>query len=242
MPRRWTKHRKGIGHQQRAFGESIQRGRSSTRGRRRRGHAGCFDDVATQQHALKVRRGHVVAETCGVDDAQVRHGERLWRQRVAHVGVGELGAEALSSRLNDRRVVKGGGRQFVDREPRRVTRDRGIERRRHEGQVGGGDGALARIAVHVATGLELLEVRNVGEVDLRREVTAERGAEELDLSERSSGQGPVALEGGARPAPEQRMKAAFTHLEDRGEDFMAEATREIAGRFVGVLTRVHLAW
>ena len=74
-------------------------------------------------------------------------------------------------------MVKRRGGQFVDREPVGVARDRGIERGRHERHVGGRDGALARIAVDVASGLELFEVRNVGEVDLRREVAAERGAE-----------------------------------------------------------------
>jgi hypothetical protein len=38
------------------------------------------------------------------------------------------------------------------------------------------------------------------------------------------------------------MKSTVSHLEDGGEDFVAKATREITGRFVGGLTRVHLAW
>jgi hypothetical protein len=38
------------------------------------------------------------------------------------------------------------------------------------------------------------------------------------------------------------MQSTFANLEDGGEDFVTEATREIAGRLVGVLTRVHLAW
>ena len=70
-------------------------------------------------------------------------------------------------------MVEGRRGQFIDIEPGRVTRDRRSERGGHEGQIRGGDGALAGIAVDIAAGLQLFEVGDIGQVYLGREMSTE---------------------------------------------------------------------
>ena len=72
--------------------------------------------AAPHQHALEVRRGHVVPKRRDVDLSKLER-ERLRREREADVRVRELRAEPLPSRQDDLAVVERHLRQVVDRVP-----------------------------------------------------------------------------------------------------------------------------
>ena len=113
----------------------------------------------------------------------------------------------------------------VDRKPLRIARKRRIEVARDEREVGGSNGARARISLDVTSRFQLFEVGNVSEVHLRREVATQRRAEAFDVTERPTRQSPCAFERLAGPSPEQRVQACVAHLEHHREDFVSEATR-----------------
>jgi hypothetical protein len=144
-----------------------------------------------------------VAEARGVDGAQLGDAEDNRRQGVADVGVGELRAQPLASRVDDRGVIERGRWQLVDGEPLGVTRQRGVQLGGDEREVRRGNRALARISIDIAARLELFEVGDIGEVDLRREVATERRAEAFGVTEWSTGERPGAFEGLASALPQQ---------------------------------------
>src|SRR5215218_5196883 len=79
------------------------------------------------------------------------------------------------------------------------------------------------MTVGVAPGLELLEVREVADVDLRLQVAPNRPLERLARVESASGQRPRAEERLARPLPEQHLELAVPHLEDDGEHLVSRS-------------------
>ena len=88
---------------------------------------------------------------------------------------------------------------------------------RHEPEVGGRELPLAAGGGRVAPRLELLEVRELAHVDLRREVAADRLLERLVRVEVAAGKRPAPANGLARPLPEQHLQLARAHLEDDRE-------------------------
>ena len=83
-----------------------------------------------------------------------------------------------------------------------------VEVARDEAEVGGRELPAERVAVGVAAGLELLEVRELAHVDLGGEVAADRLLERLVALERSAGKRPGTGERLARALPEQHLRAA----------------------------------
>src|SRR5581483_11691890 len=73
------------------------------------------------------------------------------------------------------------------------------------------------VAAGVAARLQLLEVRELADVDLGREVAPNRLLERLARLEPAAGQRPGAGVGGKRALPEQRLQQAVAHLEDDGQ-------------------------
>src|SRR6186997_3520683 len=98
--------------------------------------------------------------------------------------------------------------------PARVVRQLGVDAERNDAEVGGGELPLAGVAVWVAERLELLEVGDLLDVDLLREVLADRVLERLARLEVAAREGPVAGVGFFRALPEQHLKAPVANLED----------------------------
>ena len=107
------------------------------------------------------------------------------------------------------------GGKVVDRMPARVGRDRGVDAERHEPEVRGRDLPLDRVPARVAVGRDLLQVCDLAEVDLRREMPADRRLERLVGREHAARERPGAGERLERPLPEQRLQHAVPHLEHR---------------------------
>ena len=107
--------------------------------------------------------------------------------------------------------------KVVDRMPARVGRHGRIDAERHEAEVRGRDLPLDRVPARVAVGRDLLEMRDLAEVDLRREVAADRRLERLVGGEHPAGERPGARERLERPLPQQRLQHAVPHLEHRGQ-------------------------
>ena len=76
-------------------------------------------------------------------------------------------------------VVEGHRRQRVERVPGRVGGHGRVDVGRDEPEVGGGELPLVGVPVRVAQRLELLEVGEVADVDLHRQVAADRLLERL---------------------------------------------------------------
>ena len=182
-----------------------------------------LDDAAAGQHPLQVGGRERVAERGGVDVAQLGDRERRGGQREADVGVGQLGPQPVPARLGDRPVVERGGRQVPDRVPGGVRGQARLDVGGHQGQVGGGQDAAPGIALGVAPGLQLLEIRDVGELDLGGQVPAQGRAQSLIWSQRPAGQGPQSLERRRAPPPEQDVKTVAANLQDHGQGLMGEA-------------------
>src|SRR5262245_820747 len=98
--------------------------------------------------------------------------------------------------------------------PARVGRHRRIDPERNEAQVGGGDLPLDRVAARVSVGRDLLEMGDLCQVDLCREMAPDRRLEGLVGGEHSAWQRPRAGERVARALPEQRLEDAVSYLED----------------------------
>ena len=97
------------------------------------------------------------------------------------------------------------------------ARHRGIDAERHEAEVGGRDLPLDRVPPRVAVGRHLLQVRDLGEVDLHREVAADRCLEGLVRRQHAAGERPGAGERLERPLPQQCLQHAVPHLEHGGQ-------------------------
>src|SRR5262249_62348866 len=118
-----------------------------------------------------------------------------------------------------RRVVDRRGWQGVDRVPGRVAGDAGIDVARDEAQVRGRGLPLVRRAVRVASRLELLEVRELADVDLLGKVPANRFLERLARLEVAARERPPARAGVVSALPQEHLEAPFAHLEhDREAD------------------------
>ena len=169
------------------------------------------------EHALEVRRRDVVAERRRVDVAELVEREGRRREREADVRVRQLAAQPVARRVDDRAVVERGRGKVVDRCQLVSAGHRGVDAERDEAEVGGRDLPLDRVPARVAVGRHLLQVRDLGEVDLRREVAADRRLEGLVRREHAAGERPGAGERLERPLPEQCLQDAVPHLEHGGE-------------------------
>src|SRR5207244_13501669 len=130
----------------------------------------------------------------------------------AEGGVGELGAQAFAGGVHDRMVVEGERGEPVDGMPAGVGGEGGVEVGGDEAEVGGRELAAERVAAGVAAGLELLEVRELLDVDLGREVASGRLLERLVEGERAAGERPGARVGLSGALPEQRFEPALADL------------------------------
>jgi len=122
-----------------------------------------------------------MAECCAVEVAQLRDRERGRGKREADVGVGELAAKALAGGQHHRPVVEGERElaECVDRVPARVGWECRLGVAWDEAEVRGRELAPERVPAGIAQRLELLEVRELPDVDLGFEVAADRTLERL---------------------------------------------------------------
>ena len=185
-----------------------------------------LDRAAPEEDALQVRGRDLVSERRLVDVAELGERERRRCQREADVRVRELATEPVATREDDRAVVERGLREGVDRVPGRVGRYTRIEPQRHEPEVCGRELPPRGMADRVAPRPELLEVRDLAHVDLRREVPRDRGLERLVRDEGAAGKCPRARERLAPALPEKDAQCAVPDLEHRRE-------RDVCGRVDG---------
>ena len=107
----------------------------------------------------------------------------------------------------------------------RVGGNRRVDAEGHEPEVGRRDLPLDRVAVGRAVGRDLLEVGDLGQIDLRREVAADRGFERLGGGEDSAGECPAARERLERALPEQDLQDSVPDLQHRGEGDLCRSGR-----------------
>ena len=183
-----------VGHLEPLRREAEERRRAAA-GTARRPHAlDTLEHAPADEHALQVRRRHVVPERSDVDLAQLRDRERRGREREADVRVRELRAEPRLGRGDELRMV---GRQ------------RGLasaSRRRRARRPG----ARPRYAVAIRPSrsrrrLELLDVCERGDVERPRERRRER-LTRCDAATPAAGRLRAAPRG-ARRAREARRRA-----------------------------------
>ena len=100
-----------------------------------------------------------------------------------------------------------------------------VDADRDEPEVRRRELALARVALGLAARLELLEVRERADVDLRGEVPADRLLQRLVALEIAAGERPRGRERLARALPQQHLQPPVPDLEDDGE-------RDMGGRAI----------
>src|SRR5581483_7870957 len=198
--------------------EAVEGGGAAARRAGLAACAGRLEHPPAEEHALEVRRRDLVAERRAVEVAELRDRERRGCEREPDVRVRELAAQPLAGREHDAVVVEGEHRQVVDSVPARVRGEGGVGVARDEAEVGGRELAPRRVALRVAQRLELLEVRELADVDLRGEVAADRGLERLGGAELAARERPAAGARVERPLPQEHLEAAAAHAEDGGED------------------------
>src|SRR5262245_8683555 len=155
-----------------------------------------------------------------VELAQLRDSEGRRRERKAEVRVRELRSETLSAGQDDLAVVERHALAALHGMPPGVSWDRGIRVRRDEPEVRRRELALAGVAMRIAPRSELLEVGELADVDLGRQVTADRGLERLVGVQVAAGQRPGARVRVFRPLPEQHLELAVAYLEHDGKGDM----------------------
>ncbi len=114
---RGTQHRELVGDLEVVRAEAEHLGRPAAAASGRPPLAGRLEHASTEEDALEVGRGHLVAERRCVQLAELRDREGLGCEREAEVGVGELRAQALSGGEGERSVVERRRREIVDRVP-----------------------------------------------------------------------------------------------------------------------------
>jgi L-aspartate oxidase len=173
-----------------------------------------FDRSAAEENALEVRRRDLVPERRFVDVAQLGQREVLRGEREADVRVRELAAQAITAREDDLPVIEGRRGQYIHAMPGRIGRDSWIEAERDEPEIRGRELPVVGVPRGVAPRAELLQVRDLADVDLRREVPENRVLERLVGDQRSPWERPCARERRPGTLPEQDTECSVAHLED----------------------------
>ena len=101
--------------------------------------------------------------------------------------------------------------------PGRVAGKSSVDVARHEPDVRGGELPLVRDAARIAQRLELFEVSELVDVDLRLELAPDGFLECLAGLEPPARQGPAPAERRLRPLPQKHVKLPSAHLQDDGE-------------------------
>ncbi len=89
---------------------------------------------------------------------------------------------------------------------------------------------MTRPLGRVGARLQLLEVGELADVDLRGQVTADRPLERLARIEAAPGERPAPGEGRAGTPPEQHLQTTFAHLEHHS-DRLLQVAGMVQGRF-----------
>ena len=197
--------------------ETKHRRRSTAAAPRLSSLARRLEHAAPQQDPLEIRRRDVVPERGEVERAELGHRERLGREGEADVRVGQLRAKAISARERDRLVVERERRGAVDRVPTCIGRDGRVDVGGDEAQVRSRELPFPRIALRVAAGLELLEVGELPDVDLRCEVAADRLLERLAALEEAARKRPCVLVRLAGTLTQQHLEDARAHAQQDSE-------------------------
>jgi hypothetical protein len=139
------------------------------------------------------------------------------REGEADVRVGKLRAQTLAACERDLTMVESELRQVLDGMPGRVRGHARIDVGGHEPEGGSGDHAPTRVSVGVAARLELLQVGELTDVHLGREVAPNRLLERLIGREVASRQGPGAERGFPGALPQEDLQALVRDLKDDRE-------------------------
>ena len=150
-----------------------------------------------------------MAERRRVEVAQLGEREARRREREAEICVGEFCAETFAGTEEDLLVVVRKLRELVERMPARVLRHVRVDPARHQPEERGRELPPRRIAGRVAQRLQLLEMRDLLDVDLRGEVAAHRLLERLVRRQRPARAAPSSLR--TARAPAARAAPAAVH-------------------------------
>src|SRR5690349_23381707 len=101
--------------------------------------------------------------------------------------------------------------------PPRVGGDVRVDAELDEAEVRGRELPRGRVACGIAVGCELLQMRHLADIDLRREMASDRCLERLARLEQATGEGPGVAERIATALPQQGLERAAAHLEDDSE-------------------------
>ena len=173
-----------------------------------------------------------MAEGGCIEVAQLGEREGRRGQCETDVGVRELPAQPLTAGEDDLVVVEGELRQAVDGLPGGVLWQLGVDAGGDDAEERGRELPARGVAARLAPRAELLEMRELPDVDLRREVAPDRGLERLVRFERPAGERPRARVGLARALPQQRLQPSLAHLEHDRERDLARWCGRISARFV----------
>ena len=207
-------HRELVGHVQ-LLGREAEEGRRPAAGAARLPSlARCLEQPAPDEHTLEIRGRHVVAQCGRVEVAQLAERERVRRERETDVRVRELRPQPFSARERDRPVVERELREPVDRVPVGVVRQCGVDAARNEPEVRSGQLPFLGMPLRIAQRLELLQMRELTDVHLRRQVPADRALESLAVLQVAAGQGPRARERILRAVPQENLELSGSDLED----------------------------
>jgi hypothetical protein len=119
-------------------------------------------------------------------------------------------------------VIEGRLRKIVHRVPGSVIGQLRLSVRGDQCQVGGGQDALPGVADRIAARFQLLQVGDLGNVDLGGEMPARRCSQPLLCGEQPAGEDPGILERLFRSPPQQHGQPLGSHLEDDSQRLMAE--------------------
>src|SRR5580765_7178300 len=212
--RRGSEHRELIRDRELARAEAKDSRRTPAGRPRRPALARVFQELTPDEDALQVRGRDLVAERGGVQLAELGDGERRRREREAQVRVRELGPQPLAPGEHDLAVVESHAREAVDGMPGRVFRHGWVGVGRYEAEVGGSELTLVGVPVRCAPRPELLEVRELADVDLHGEVPPDRRLERLERLEVAAGEGPRTRFGLAGALPEKHLRLRTANSQD----------------------------
>ena len=129
-------------------------------------------------------------------------------------------------------MVEGERREPVDRVPGRVCGKRGVDVRRDEPEVCGSQLPVLGAAGRGSARLELLQVRELADVDLVGQMAADRLLERLIGGEEPAGQRPRSGVRLTRTLPEQDLQLGVADLEDDRQRDVRRARPGEGGRIV----------
>src|SRR5699024_11864282 len=183
----WSESSERISNLDPLAGEREQCGGAAARTARTCPLARVVQYVPAEEDSLQVGSGESVAQRCRIVIPKCRHRELLRNQGESDVGVAEFGSESVTGVMHDLIVVESSAGQHRHRMPCGVLRNHRFDIRRHQSPERCGEYAWPRDPVGGAERGQLLDMFELGEIDLLGQVAADRGLDVLPTAEPAAG-------------------------------------------------------